>query len=199
MQPGARAPSDVGPVHADFVKPGIIFGYRAVCDYGSFSDGLETKAATRGYERSSSPRTIKNLALVGHIYNFGRSTQACMLELRHKDGEEAGHWIQRQKDMLRNKMRRTGLNAPSRMLLWARVSDIDTYWDEFKRQLGGWGGRLPIDGTEPLVTQQLVVGDAYYTVENMGVSEFGTWCNALISKLLEPGQEEQQPPVSLEF
>ena len=175
MQPGARAPSDVGPVHADFVKPGIIFGYRAVCDYGSFSDGL------------------------GHIYNFGRSTQACMLELRHKPGEEAGHWIQRQKDMLKNKMRRTGLNAPSRMLLWARVSDIEKYWDEFKRQLGGWGGRLPVEGTEPLVTQQLVLGDQYYTVENMGVSEFGTWCNALITKLLEPEQEEQQPPVSLEF
>ena len=189
MQPGARAPSDVGPVHADFVKPGIIFGYRAGGDYGSFRDGLGTKAGT-------------NRALVGHIYNFGRSTQACMLELRRKDGEEAGHWIQRQKDLLKNKMRRTGLNAPSRMLLWVRVSDIETYWDEFKRQLNGWGGRLPVGTTEPLVTQQLCVGDHYYTVRNMGVHQFGEWCNALLTKLLQPAQqeasEEEQPPVSLQ-
>ena len=163
MQPGARGEStDVGPVHADTVKPGVIFGYRAVSDYGSFGD----------------------------IYNFGRSTQACMLQLRQEAGETAGDLAQRRKEMLRNKMRRTGLNAPSRILLWARVSDIDKYWDEFKRQVGGWGGRLPVDaGTaEPLITQQLQVGDAYYTVENMGVSEFGTWCKALISKLLEPEQ-----------
>tara|TARA_B100000029_G_C17264296_1_gene847459 strand:- start:215 stop:520 length:306 start_codon:yes stop_codon:yes gene_type:complete len=101
--------------------------------------------------------------------------------------------------MLRNKMRRTGLNAPGRMLLWARVNDIDKYWDAFRFQMHGWGGRLPIEGKDPLVTQQLVVGDAYYTVENMSVSEFGTWCNALITKLLEPEQEEVQPPVSLEI
>jgi hypothetical protein len=166
-QPRVRSPTDEGPIHADFVKQGVIFGYRAGGDY-----------ATKG------------------IYNFGRSTQACMLELRRKDGEDDGEWIRRQKDMLKTKMRRTGLNAPSQMLLWVRVSDVETYWDEFKRQLGGWGGRLqtkatienlalvPIDGKEPLVTQQLDVGDQFYTVENMGVSDFGTWCNALISKLL---------------
>ena len=174
---------DVSPDDADFVKPGVIFGYRAISDYGCYSDGE------------------------GHVYNFGRSSQQCMLELRPTEGEAAGHFVQRQKDMLKEKMRRTGLNGPSRILMWVRVSDIEKYWDEFKRQLGGWGGRLQIDGPEPLVTKQLVVGDQFYTVENMGVAEFGTWVNALISKLQTKAsnaalvlehQDEVQPPVSLE-
>ena len=158
---GARSPSDVGPVAADFVKPGIMFGYRTISEYGSFSDGE------------------------GNIYNFGRSSQRCMLDLQRADGEEAGDWARRQKDMLKNKMRRTGLNAPCRLLMWVRVPDIDKFWDDFKEELAGWGSvRRGIEGTSPLITQQCVVGDNYYTVANMNVTDFGNWCNAVSDKMI---------------
>ena len=142
-------------------KRGVIFGYRAVSDYGSFEDGQ------------------------GHVYNFGRSTRESLIELEKKEGETFSELQQRQKDLLRYKMRRTGLNGPSRVLMWVRVDDIDKYWDEFKEQLHGWGGRFQVEDKEPLVTQQLLLGDYFYTVENMGVGEFGTWCNAMLTKLLE--------------
>ena len=142
-------------------KTGVIFGYRAVSDYGSFADGQ------------------------GHVYNFGRSAQKEMVECNDIQPEgEVSDLATRQKELLKKCMRRTGLNAPSKVLLWAVVSDLDRYWDEFKMQLQGWGGRLPVEGKDPLVTQQQVVGDYFYTVENMGVEEFGTWCNAILSKVL---------------
>ena len=153
QEPGAQA------VNADFIKPGIIYGYRAVADYGDFSDGQ------------------------GNIYYFGRSKQQCMLDL-DVSGE---NMIQDQKDMLKKKVRRTGLNAPSRMLMWVRVEDIDKYWDDFKQQLRGWRReRDEIDGTSPLITNVLVVGDNWYTVENMGPADFGTWCRAMMQKILNP-------------
>ena len=142
-------------------KRGVIFGYRAVSDYGSFEDGQ------------------------GHVYNFGRSTQESLIELEKKEGETFRELQQRQKELLRSKMRRTGLNGPSRVLMWVRVDDVDKYWDEFKDQLHGWGGRMQVDGKDPHVTQQVVLGDFFYTVENMGVVEFGAWCNAMFAKILE--------------
>ena len=155
MQPGAN----VGATHADFIKPGVIYGFRTLGDYGSFADGE------------------------GHIYYFGRSKQESFLEL-----PAAGEDMQKdQKEMLKKKGRHVGLNAPSRMLLWARVNDIDKFWDEFREQLRGWlVPREEIDGVQPRITNQLCVGDNYYTVANVGPEDFGTWCRATMDRLVHP-------------
>ena len=150
MQPGAN--------DADFVKPGVVYGYRAVCDYGDFSDGQ------------------------GHVYYFGRSKQRCVLDL-DLSGEDPS---QAQKDMLRGKLRRTGLNSPSRILLWVGVADVDKAWDDFREQLRGWRPgwtREEIDGVLPIITHVVSLGDNYYTVENLGPEDFGTWCRAVMQRI----------------
>ena len=154
MQPGAA--SNQGPSQADHVRPGVVFGYRTRGDWGSYSDGE------------------------GAVYYFGRTKQKAALDL----DVNAANAVENQKELLRNKMRRVGLNAPSRMLLWVHVSDIDKYWDEFKQQLRGYWMR--VDGTQPLITNQLCLGDHFFTVANMGVEDFGTWCKASMNKLLNP-------------
>jgi len=148
--------SNQGPSQEDHVRPGVVFGYRTRGDWGSFADGE------------------------GHMYYFGRTKQAAALE----HDCDAANAEEVQKELLRNKMRRVGLNAPSRILLWAHVSDIDKYWDEFKQQLRGYWMR--VSGTQPLITNQLCVGDHYFTVANMGPGEFGEWCKASMKKLLNP-------------
>jgi hypothetical protein len=162
MQAQAHHPGGLneGPTHADFIKPGVIFGFRSVGDYGDYSDGQ------------------------GNVYYFGRSKQPCMLDLSLV-GENV---TQNQKDMLKRKVRCVGLNAPSRILLWVRVDDIDKYWDEFRQQLRGWDRRARdgIEGTGPIITNVLVVGDNWYTVENMGPQAFGSWCRAIMQKVLHP-------------
>ena len=138
---------------------GIIFGYRAIADYGDYSDGQ------------------------GHVYYFGRSKQQCMLGI-DVSGEEAH---QDQKDVLRRKMRRTGLNSPSLIILWVRVQDVDKSWEAFREQLCGWRvERGLIEGTSPLITNVLALGDNWYTVENLGPEDFGTWCRAMTEKIENP-------------
>ena len=140
--------------HEDFVKPGVIYGFRAVCEYGSFSDGQ------------------------GNIYYFGRSKQKALLDFESAPGTEAT-----QKELLRTKCRRVGMNAPSRMLLWAKVPDVEKCWDEFRQQLR-WS-RFEVEGMKrPEVTHQCAVGDNWFTVANVDVSDFGEWCRAIMQKLL---------------
>jgi hypothetical protein len=155
------APGAQGPAAADFENPGIIFGFRAIADYGDFSDGQ------------------------GHVYYFGRSKQQCMLGLDLSGEQHEVH--QGQKDMLRKRMRCLGLNSPSRVLLWVRVQDLEKRWDEFRDQLRGWRDeRDAIEGTSPLITNVLALGDNWYTVENLGPEDFGTWCKAMMQKILHP-------------
>jgi len=155
------APGAQGPTAADFEHPGIIFGYRAIADFGDFSDGK------------------------GHVYYFGRSKQQCMLDLDVSGEPNEVH--QDQKNLLRRMMRLSGLNSPSRVLLWVRVQDLDKAWDDFREQLRGWRQeREEIEGTSPLITQELLLGDNFYTVENLGPEDFGTWCKAILQILHPP-------------
>ena len=146
--------------HQDFVVPGVIYGYRAVCEYGSFSDGL------------------------GNIYNFGRSRQKALLDLECAPGTEA-----RQKELLRTKCKRIGMNAPSRMLMWVKVKDIEKMFNDFRQQLR-WC-RIEVEGSSlrPEVTHQCAIGDNWYTVANVDVSDFGEWCRGLMRQLLRSETE----------
>jgi hypothetical protein len=151
--------------NGDFVRPGVVYGYRAVSEYGSFSDGQ------------------------GAIYYFGRSQQQCVIDI----GEYSDS-VQDQKDVLRHKLNRTGLNSPSRILLWKKVDDVDKYWDEFKQQLRGWRRlRDDIEGTSPLITNMLSLGDNFYCVENMNAEDFGVWCRAVVAALLRNQSRELFP------
>ena len=79
-------------VHADHIKPGLIYGYRTKGDYGEYSEGQ------------------------GNVYYFGRTRQKDVLDFRCTSIA----WTQEDKDvtreLLRKKCNRTGLNAPSRIL-----------------------------------------------------------------------------------
>ena len=95
--------------HADFVKKGLIYMYRPLADFGDDK----------------------------HVYYFGRTKQACMLELKVEDG--ANSFDAGRLDLLKKKCKCVGLNTPSRVLLWACVSDIDYCWDELRREPGDFG------------------------------------------------------------
>ena len=145
--------------HADFIKPGIVYGFRTLGDFGSHSDGL------------------------GNLYYFGRSKQRCFLELPGT-GEDVR---KKQKEMLKKKGRHAGINAPSRMLLWVHVPDIDKFYDLLREQLRGWlQEREEVDGVQPEITHQVWVGDNYYTVSNVNVEDFGKWVRAIMNRLLNP-------------
>ena len=76
------------------------------------------------------------------------------------------------------------MNAPSRMLLWAKVPDVEKCWDEFRQQLR-WS-RFEVEGMKrPEVTHQCAVGDNWFTVANLDVSDFGEWCRGTMQKVLE--------------
>ena len=155
--------------HADFVKKGLIYMYRPLADFGDEK----------------------------HVYYFGRTKQACMLELKVEDG--ANSFDAGRLDLLKKKCKCVGLNTPSRVLLWACVSDVDYCWDELRRELvGGWMGtqRLEIEGRDdlqaPEVTQYLLLGDNWFGVSNMCPGDFGSWCRAFAEKhfgnlLMQPG------------
>jgi len=138
---------------------GIIFGYLAVGEHGEYSDGE------------------------GAMYYFGRSRKRCMLDLNAK-GSDAKH---EKKDMIRKRIGQRGLNAPSKVLVWERTNDLEKVWDLFKIELSGWRSQRdvaegPVQG-RPEITQQLYVGDNWYTVSNMLISEFGEWCTEILRKL----------------
>ena len=84
--------SEEGAVHADHIKPGLIYGYRTKGDYGEYSEGQ------------------------GNVYYFGRTRQKDVLDFACVG--EGVHDLQR--ELLKKKCCRSGLNAPSRVLLWVR-------------------------------------------------------------------------------
>ena len=138
---------------------GIIFGYIAVGEHGEYSDGE------------------------GAMYYFGRSARKCMLRL-DADGPDAKH---EKKDMIKKRIGMRGLNAPSRVLVWEQTNDLEKVWDLFKIELSGWRSQRevaegPVQG-RPVITQQLYIGDNWYTVSNMLINEFGEWCTETLQKL----------------
>ena len=138
---------------------GIIFGYIAMGEYGEYSDGE------------------------GAMYYFGRSARKCMLRL-DADGPDAKH---EKKEMIKKRIGMRGLNAPSRVLVWERTNDLEKVWDLFKIELSGWRSQRevaegPVQG-RPEITQQLYIGDNWYTVSNMLINEFGERCTETLQKL----------------
>ena len=150
-------------VNADFIKPGVIYGYRTKGDYGEYSEGQ------------------------GNVYYFGRTRQKDVLDFKCTSIA----WTQEDKDvtreLLRKKCNRTGLNAPSRILLWKRVCDIEKGWDELRRALRTPYAPFSDDrASEPepptSITNHVALGDNYYTVEGIGPDTFGIWIREVVSK-----------------
>ena len=149
-------------VAADFIKPGVIYGYRTKGDYGEYSEGQ------------------------GNVYYFGRSKQKDMLDFACAG--EAVH--EQQRELLRKKCSRSGLNAPSRILLWVRVCDIEKVWDELRRALrtpyAPFSNDRPSEPEPPTsITNHLMLGDNFYTVEGLGPNDFGIWIRAVVDKIVE--------------
>ena len=132
------------------IQAGTIFGYRALGDFGSFADGL------------------------GAVYYFGRS--------KREDFRQPQLIVNRQlqKEMIpRHCSRCSGLNRPAQMLLWeVTFFDVEQLWGRIKDNLRGniWA---PYQGRRPVITQQLQLGDNWYTVSNMGPQEFRMWVQSV--------------------
>jgi len=146
------------------------------------------------------------------IYYFGRTKIACVRELS-LDGDPA-MVAGRQKYLIKNNCRRSGLNQPSRIILWGKTTDVEKDWDDLKDILKGW---RPARAVRPLVTNQLWVGDNWYSCESHGPIEFGAWVRGewnrmhrnrpdeqvVVGPLVPeqsgdaPAEEEPQPPVDL--
>ena len=153
-------------VHADHLKAGVLYGYRTKGDYGEYSEGQ------------------------GNVYYFGRTRQKDVLDFKCTSIA----WTQEDKDvtreLLRKKCNRTGLNAPSRILLWKRVCDIEKGWDELRRALrtpyapfSDARHREPEPPTS--ITNHLALGDNFYTVEDLGPNDFGIWIRAVVDKIVK--------------
>ena len=125
------------------------------------------------------------------IYYFGRSRLAKMYDMSLEGPADTVH--ARQKKMLKETCRRTGLNACSRVLLWGRTTDLKKDWDDLKDFLKG--SRFSQD-THPLVTNQIWVGDNWFTCESHGPEGFGIFVRAVWNRLHEDRADEQvqEPP-----
>ena len=123
------------------------------------------------------------------IYYFGRSRLAKVYDM----SLEGAALCARQKKMLKETCRRTGLNACSRVLLWGRTTDVKKDWDDLKDFLKG--SRFSQD-THPLVTNQIWVGDNWFTCESHGPEGFGIFVRAVWNRLHEDRADEQvqEPP-----
>ena len=123
------------------------------------------------------------------IYYFGRSKQAAMYNMSLEGVQAEVH--ERQKKLLKDRCRRAGLSAPSRVLLWGRSTDVDKDWDSIKDFLKGnrWAPG------HPLITNELWVGDNWFTVESLGPEGFGRFVRTVWNTL---HSEEEQVPVGEE-
>ena len=133
----------------------------------------------------------------GHLYYFGRSRQRALYELS-TEGLADGLQV-RQKKALRTKCRRVGLNAPKRVLLWGRSEDVDRDWDELKSFLRGHRRTNNV----VRITNQVWVGDNFFSCEDMGPTDFGLWLRTVWDRVIynqEDAEEEEepQPPVEQE-
>ena len=131
---------------------GIVYGFRALGDWGELSDGY------------------------GTVYYFGRTRQRSLGQdaLLHDKGL--------QNEALVRRLKFGGLNRPSRMVVWIRVPerDLDAVWDRVRDHLKGsiWRER-PNAGVRPVVTNHLEVGDNWFTVNNMNCDDFSEWCEEI--------------------
>ena len=96
----------------------------------------------------------------------------------------------RQKKILKDMCRRTGLNQPSRILLWGRTTDLNQDWDDLKDFLKG-NRFLPTQDGHPLITNQLWVGDNWFSCESHGSEGFGIFVRAVWNRLHESRGDEQ--------
>ena len=148
---------------------GIIFGFRAVGDWGCYSEGQ------------------------GHMYYFGRTRQSILFDESIEGNEQL------QKELLVKRLRLKGLNKPDMMLLWFRatVAPLDELWDRFKEHLHGFARPVQDEqGDEvdlPEIGQELAIGDNWYTCRNLGPADFGKWCKVVVSgEAYRLGTEIQQ-------
>ena len=135
--------------HADFVKPGVVYGMATVGTYGR-----------------------------QNAYYFGRSKQASLLALDCTGDGTVVHALQ--KELLKKKCKRVGLNAPKAVLLWARVADVDEAYEEL---------RLQLRNASLTIVNELHLGDNWYTTEEMGPEDFGKWCRATMLEICAPPEE----------
>ena len=133
---------------------GIIFGFRAVGDWGCYSEGQ------------------------GHMYYFGRTRQSILFDESIEGNEQL------QKELLVRRLKLKGLNKPGMMLLWFRVTGqpLQEVWDRFKEHLHGYARPVQDEQGEPIdlpeIGQEIAIGDNWYTCRNLGPADFGKWCNA---------------------
>ena len=133
--------------------PGVVYGFRAVGEYGSYSDGY------------------------GTMYVFGRSRSRDMVEF-DRGMFDRTYADASMKEMLMGRSHHRGLNAPAAILLWARVPDIYEGWDKLNNNLKGIYVHRQFDFAEPIITNHLALGSNYYTVSNVNHEEFGRWVRA---------------------
>ena len=132
--------------------PGVVYGFRTIGEYGSYSDGL------------------------GTMYVFGRSRSRDMVEFDR--GVHGAYADACMKELLMGRSHHRGLNAPAVILLWARVPDIYEGWDKMNNLLKGIYMPRPFEFEEPIITNHLAIGHNYYTVSNVNHEEFGQWVRA---------------------
>ena len=159
---------------------GVIYGYRTFGDFGDDAN----------------------------IYYFGRTKVQAVYNMSLEGVPDGVH--ARQKKMLKSRLRRVGMNAPSRVLLWGRTTNVDRDWDDMKDFLKGHRRRLfNVVQQHPLITNELWVGDNFFTCESHGPEDLGLWVRSvwnliheddvdqqvLVGGGLAEEEEEVQPPV----
>lgn len=154
-------------------------------------------------------RTLGDYGDTRNMYYFGRSKQTAAYELS-TEGLADGVQV-RQKKFMRQKCRRVGLNSPTRMILWGRSEDVDKDWDNMKMYLRGHRQESP----HPVLTNELWVGDNFFTCADRGPNALGVWLRAVWDRMREADgeagedggdeedddeqpEEEEQPPVDLQ-
>jgi len=133
-------------------------------------------------------RTVGDYGDDAAIYYFGRSRLAKMYDMSLEG--PADTVIARQKKMLKDTCRRIGLNACSRVLLWGRTSNLNKDWDDLKDFLKG-NRFAPLSVAHPLITNQLWVGDNWFSCESHGPEEFGIFVRAVWNRLHANRADEQ--------
>ena len=154
--------------------------------------------ATRSELRGGEARGYRAIGDYGdgnHIYYFGRTKLGAAYAMSLEGPADGVH--ERQKRMLRKKCRRVGLGRPSRVLLWGRSEDVDKDWDALKMILRGH------TQDDMRLTNELLIGDNWFSCEDHGPDALGTWLRAVWDNLQRrvPAAEEyeEQPPVDEEY
>ena len=143
MQPGAQieVPLSYGE------ESGVVYAYRPIAEYGSFSDGL------------------------GDIYYIGRSKR------REFSAPDVMLSHDLQKEVLNRCGPARGLNKASRVLLWMHVPDMQGMWERLVDNVRGnvWRPRLDPANERPALTHHCGLGDNWYSCATMGPGGIGEW------------------------